>query len=102
MYCDDCHKDHQPIHDIINSEFKSFVNNNRNWLEEMGEGDLVKLNEGDTRIQFNNTGWDLCRVDFLDEPYNLRFVGSRDHGEGKMYEFLDGSMDKIFSYYDVE
>jgi hypothetical protein len=109
MYCRKCRHEHQPIHKKIEREFSAFIKSNRKWLDQIDEGQIISLpgDADDVRcktfalIPGKRTKFTIYNNNLLDDPYNVKYVGMRDYGEGSMIEFMDDNMDKIFSYYDV-
>ena len=99
--CDHCHHDHQPIHDAIDSEFESFVNNNRDWINEMKDGEIRRLDPNVVKVLVDGEHYTVCSTNLLKDPFDVRYVGLRGGGEGNIIVFLDGAMNRIFSYYDV-
>lgn len=109
MYCSKCHHDHQPIHEKIRREFSAFIEANRRWIDNIDEGGIIKLpdcadqarNQRFKLIPGRRGIYTIYNNNLLDDPYNVRYVGSRNYGEGTMIEFMDENMDKIYSHYDV-
>jgi hypothetical protein len=102
MYCDKCHKEHQPIHDTVDEEIHRFIEANRKWINRIKDGEILKLNwDRDKKILLKGKKYFVYNTNLLEEPFSVRYVGVREHGEGSMFELLDKHMDKIYSYYDV-
>jgi len=99
MYCDKCHKEYQPIYDKIAKKFSSFIRNNQDLLDALPKGEVIRIDLTGRRIILDK--FSLCQTDMLSGPYNVRYLCKRDYGEGDMIEFLDESLNKVFSYYDV-
>lgn len=111
MYCNRCHRDQQPIHLTINEKFHAFIKGNRKWIDLIRDGEIITLPElEEVRGQIarfklfpkRKQSFTIYNNDLLGDPYNVHYVGNRRYGEGSMIEFMDGNMDKLFSYYDVE
>ena len=105
MYCDECHNDHQPIHETINAKFRAFIKANRKWINLIKDGEIIHLPDYNReRVKIfprRKASFFIYNNDMLDEPFNVRYIGVRDFGEGAMIEFMDGHMDKVYSHYDV-
>jgi hypothetical protein len=105
MYCDKCHHDHQPINETVAKIFEGFIEANRKWINKIDEGEIVHLparsEATGRRLKIGKATHFIYNLGMLEEPFNIRYVGMRDHGEGSMIEFMDHRMDKICSYYDV-
>jgi len=102
MYCDKCHKEHQPIYDTVGKEITRFIEANRKWINKVKSGGIIRLNwDRDKKVTINRSRYCIYNTAILFEPFSVRYVGVRDYGEGSMIELLDKHMDKLYSFYDV-
>ena len=97
----------QAIYKTIDKKFESFVENNRKIFKEMEYGEIAKICiEKQTVITLCKEKqvkeYRLSCTDMLEEPFNIAYLGKKEGFEGDYYIFLDKTMDKIYSYYDVE
>lgn len=79
----------QPVYDVVDKLFRSFVVNNQNKLNSMKD-DTVKP------LPF----FFACIPDM--KTFEVEHIAKYDGGEGPMYAFLTGSFEKLYTYYDVE
>ncbi len=106
-HCTECGVDimTNTIYDRVDDIFRSFISNNRKWIDTMEKGDIIQMpdrSRGDAmKVPIGSSHYDLCSLDLLEYPFDVKYVGVVEWGEGDMIIFLDEGMNKIFEYYDV-
>ena len=102
MYCSKCHHEHHPIYKVVDDDFDGFIKNNRGLLEDMTYGEIVEILANDSvRRAGSRKVYHLGSKQMMKDPYNVKYIGKIEGGEGPLYVFLDANMDKLYSYYDV-
>ena len=86
-------KNEHKAYDIVESIFKSFITNNRKWIDKMKDGDIINLTKS-----FDN---EICSIGVMKHPWNIKYVSLSDGGDGNFIYFIDDRFNKIYSYYDV-
>jgi len=87
----------QPAYIVVDKIFENFVLNNRYILEHLKDGEIRAISK-DTKVD----DYTLGSLDVLERPWQIRYVGKYEWGEGVMIIFLDREMTKVYEYYDVE
>jgi hypothetical protein len=90
-------------YNITDDIFVGFIKNNRRWLDAMELGrivDIVKAHEEKTGSVGPNI-IEVCSIDVMEYPWHVKYIGKHGGGEGPFFVFLDESMNKLYSYYNV-
>lgn len=85
----------QKIHEIVEKRFKEFAEGNHGIFENMIYGQVLQVYK-DLIVESRR----ICHPDMFASPYNIKYFGKLDSIEGDLFVFLDGKMDKIYTYVD--
>ena len=83
------------IHEIVENRLKEFVEDNSGIFESMIYGQIIRVHK-DASVN----GRCISHLDMFASPYNIRYFGKLEGVGGDVYVFLDGKMDKIYTYID--
>ncbi|MGD9157685.1 MAG: hypothetical protein PVG39_04720 [Desulfobacteraceae bacterium] len=94
----------QRAYKIVDELFTGFIKDNREWIDKIADGRIatIGINGGYIVTDIAGKEYEVYSTGILVVPFCVTYVGKRHFGEGEVIEFLDSSMDKIYSYYDVE
>lgn len=83
------------IHDIVEKRLKEFIESNHKIFESMLYGQILQVYK-DVMVD----GHRICHSEMFVSPYNIKYFGKMDGASGDVYVFLNGNMDKIYTYVD--
>lgn len=83
------------LYETIEKRLKEFVKGNRGIFRSMIYGQIIRVHKN-TSVN----GHCISHLDMFDPPYDIKYFGKLDGPDGDVYVFLDGKMDKIYTYVD--
>lgn len=81
------------IYETVEKRLKEFAEGNHGIFENMMYGQVLQVYK-DLIVESRR----ICHPDMFAPPYNIKYFGKLDSVGGDLYVFLDGKMDKVYTY----